>query len=266
MKKHRPWLGLSLILAAGAATAADSAVGVIYAPLAREVTAEVVGVIVAQGPALGEAVAAGEVLARLDDRAARQDVAVAAAELAAARAARQRAALTHEVAADRFASRAQAPDAWSAEELADLRLAADLAAADLEAATARVQQYEAQLAAAADHLAATEIRAPLAGVVAARYQETGTRVEVGTPVARVLDARNLWVRFAQPAEQATSARPGAPITLQIDGGTCRLSGTVAHVSPEIDPASGTIAVEARLDVPAAAATEVRVGMTGRVEL
>jgi cobalt-zinc-cadmium efflux system membrane fusion protein len=119
----------------------------------------------------------------------------------------------------------------------------------------RVHEAEIRLAAAREALTAfvgggtpredgrLVVRAPLAGVVAARSLTPGMRVEAGTELFTIVDAGVVWVQVNVPADEATRIGRTAPATFRVAGddqdrGTQRL----VSVGSIIDSATRTVPV------------------------
>jgi multidrug resistance efflux pump len=92
----------------------------------------------------------------------------------------------------------------------------------------------------------TEIRAPFTGVVAVRYADPGAIVSQIKPIVRLV-SDDRFLRFAVPEEQRSALRVGLPVHASFDSQRLAASGTVEKVAPEVDPASGTVFVEAALN-------------------
>ena len=181
---------------------------------AGRITARVVDV--------GDHVAAGQVLARLDPADLALAVREAEADLAAAEAQRGQAV------ADAARSARLRAEGWQSAAADDLKQAA------ARAATERVAAAEAALALARDNLQHAELHAPEAGVVTAVLRDRGTVVAVGDPVLRVAETGPLEAEVQLP-EQALpdAARPGATVTLWAQPGLA-IPATLREVAPAAD--------------------------------
>ena len=235
----------------------------------------------------GQAVSAGQPLARIDDSAVRD------AHLSAqsgVRTAEQALAV-----ARRNAERAQA--LAEAGAIADR----DLEAARVQAAGAQAQLADARarLAGARKQLENTVVRSPIAGVVSDRPVNAGDVVAPGAPLVTVIDPARMRLDASVASEQLGMLRVGAPVRFTVTGYPGRaFEGRVERINPAADPmtrqvpiyvsipnaggtlvaglfAQGRVASEARqvLTVPAAAVDErgvtpsvlrVRGGKTERV--
>jgi membrane fusion protein (multidrug efflux system)/multidrug efflux system membrane fusion protein len=144
-------------------------------------------------------------------------------------------------------------DSYSAEDLAKVRLDRDRAIENSVSATAAVKAQRASVAEIRLRLEAASIRAPFRGVVAARFQTPGSWLDVGAPVLRIVGEGGAWVRFAAPPRVGPCVAPRSRIAVRIPGLAAELGGTVHNVSPEIDPASGMLTIEASLETTSATA-------------
>jgi HlyD family secretion protein len=217
----------------------------------------------------GQRVAAGEVLAQLDDslerpqREARaQDAAAAQAQLALLLAGTRgedvralQAQLRGAEAAERHAAqsarrarelhaRGSVPQAQLDDAEAQLsRASADREAAaqrfleakhgarreDIRAAQARLQAAQAALALADERLSRMRLRAPEAGVVLDTHAETGEVLASFAPVATLGEPRRPYVDLYLPEALVASVREGARVTLRIDGAEAAFAGVVEDV-------------------------------------
>ncbi|SHK20711.1 efflux RND transporter periplasmic adaptor subunit [Rhodothermus profundi] len=187
---------------------------------------------------LGSQVAAGAVLARLDQTLARAALKQAEAQLASARAA-------YELALDNF--RRQEPlfrdSIISALEFENVRTQRDQAAAQLRLAEAAVEQARKQLA----H---TVIQAPFAGTVEAHFVDVGEQIAMGQPVLRLVNLHRVKVRAGVPERYARDIRVGTPVALHFQAyGLPARQATVSFVGNTIDPANRTFPIEVHLDNP-----------------
>lgn len=109
---------------------------------------------------------------------------------------------------------------------------------DLEAAEAQWRSAEAQASAARKRLAESVVRAPVAGVIAERHVEAGTRRDVGDPMFRLVNTRTLEFEATVPGEHAAAVRRGAPVRLVVSGWAGKaIEGVIARVNAAADPAT-----------------------------
>jgi len=91
----------------------------------------------------------------------------------------------------------------------------------------------------------TRIVAPFRGVVSQRYVREGQYVTVGEKLFRVVGRSSLEVRFTLPAADALLLRRGDVVTVSPTADFRESTqAAVTHLSPVVDPGSGTIEVVA----------------------
>ena len=186
----------------------------------------------------GDTVKAGQVLARLDGDRLRLEVAESEAKL-------------HKLERDltRF------------KELSQKGLVAknELENAEFDLDALRATYERARL-----ELSYTEIRAPIAGVVSARHIKLGNTISPNDPTFRVTDLDPLVAYVHIPEKEFRKLAPGQPADVIVDalGGT-RFTGTIAFISPTVDPLTGTF--RAKLEVPDTS-HRLKPGMFARVNI
>ncbi len=187
---------------------------------------------------VGQQVAAGQVLARLDvtDAALQSNAAEAQLKLAQDEAHRYR---------ELFAKKFISQSALDAKETA-------LQAAIAQAGLARNQS------------AYTELRAERAGVVTAILAEVGQVVPAGQPVLKLAQDGEREVAIAVPEVRLSQLKVGAlaDITLFAAEGEQHLRGRLRELSPAADPATRTYPARITL---LDGADKVGLGMTARVQ-
>jgi RND family efflux transporter MFP subunit len=179
----------------------------------------------------GERVAAGAVLAKLDDTAIRDAWLSARSGVTSAQ--------TMSDQAQRDLQRAE-------------RLLAAGAVAEREVEAARSANISAQamladakarLASAQKQLDATEVKAPFAGVVAERQVSAGDIVAPGTPLFTVVDPASMRLEATIPASSLSEVRAGMPVRFTVSGyGTRSFAGRVSNVNPAADPMTGQVRI------------------------
>jgi HlyD family secretion protein len=217
---------------------------------------QVAGRVLEISVAEGDAVAAGDVLARLDARELEAALEVARAQVAAAEARLtelERGARPQEVVAAEAGVRAAATRAEEArselERAASLfaggaisRQALDRTEAALEVAIATLEQAEEQLALVREGPRAESIQAqraavaqarasvaraeaaldfaaitaPFDGIVSLRHREPGEIITPGAPVLTILDPSDRWVRIYVREDQMGLVRLGQPAQIAAD--------------------------------------------------
>ena len=150
--------------------------------------------------------------------------------------------------ADRASARADVETArWSAEQSRELFRAGAIPERDLRVAEQALVAARARLAAAESRVQAssrtasdTRVLSPIAGTVEARAVEGGERVARGGELFTVVRGDVLELAGAVPERVGTQVRPGQPVRLSIAGRT--IEGTVARVSPTVDPTTRSLTV------------------------
>jgi RND family efflux transporter MFP subunit len=183
----------------------------------------------------GAAVRRGQVVAGLDDRALRAQLAAAESQRDAAR-----------VDAERY------------RRLLDRNAATPREA---EAAAARAADADAAVAAASDALAYAVLRAPFDGHLARRLVRVGDVASPGQPLVELEGDGGYELRTALGSAEAATLSPGLRLTALVDGAG-ELEAIVRAVSPAGDP--GTQRFEAIADLPPA--PRLRSGLFGRLRL
>lgn len=130
-----------------------------------------------------------------------------------------------------------------------------------EVQTTRQAQDEAK--ALEVELAKTRITAPFDGVVARRYIRAGQSVAKNDRLFWVTATAPLNVRFTLPQEMIAKIKTGQMVSVTGPGGGPEYQARVTLVSPVVDPASGTIEVQARVE---GEPTDLRPGMTVSVKV
>jgi RND family efflux transporter MFP subunit len=178
----------------------------------------------------GDAVAAGELLVRLDIPSLNTDVARQRSETARIRGDLENARVNQARARD-FAERGLI----ARRELED----ADRALADAQAALGRA---EAALAAADTAAARAMIRAPFAGVVVSRLRNPGDVVSgaITDPILRIVDPRRLEIVASVAASDVSRVLPGATARLAGVGNAGAVRLVVASQAGSVATASGAM--------------------------
>jgi RND family efflux transporter MFP subunit len=210
--------------------------GVVASRRRATLAARAPGTVVALPFREGERVAAGAVVVRLDAVALRSAEAGAAAEVAAAESdfARTRRLLERDAATRR----------------------------EMEQATARAAGARAGLAGARDSLSHAVLRAPFAGVVAARPVNVGDVVGPGAPLLEIEGDGGLEVRATVDGAAAAKLAPGQEIAVDVDGQASPVRATIRSIAPAADAATHRVEVRADLE----AAPGLRSGLFARLRV
>lgn len=203
-------------------TAGIEALGTARANESVAISATITEKLVALDFADGEPINEGHLIARLDDRAERAELAAAKARLAE----RQRAlSRSRDLVRDRVLSEAEA----------------DLRAAEVETARAEVEALEAVID---DHA----IRAPFAGRVGLRQVSVGALIRPGDVITTLDDLSVIKVDFTVPETELARLDAGVPLIARTAAYPERdFRGEVAAVGTQVNPA--TRAVTARALIP-----------------
>jgi RND family efflux transporter MFP subunit len=139
----------------------------------------------------------------------------------------------------------------SEKELNDAITAEEVAAAVINTRSAEVAEEKADLDRIELALKKAEARSPLDGVVVKRYVEVGQWMEIGDPVADVVQLDPLFVRVNVPESVIARIAIGDPATVTFDalGAGVTLTGKVDQIIPSADPSSRTFPVKILLPNP-----------------
>ena len=225
-------------------------IGTVEARVQSAIGFEVAGTLVTLSADQGDAVAKGQILARLADGEQRAVVAQAEAALAQARArpARARAVRAQKSSVDTRRQALERKGTVSTEAAEDARAAAEIAAADVAVAVADVEASRALLERERQHLGKFTLAAPYDGVVVKRDRELGAAVVAGVAVFTVADPATVWVRAYVDEARAGRLAPGqaARVTLR-SMPEHSFSGRVARVDIEADRVSEERVVHVAFD-------------------
>lgn len=115
-------------------------------------------------------------------------------------------------------------------------------------ATKQVQEAAVDMARKA--LADASVTAPIAGIVAERHVEPGTRVSPGQTLVTLVNLSELELAAAIPARDVPQVKVGSEVRFTVDGlGEREFRGRIARVNPMATSGSRTITVYARVANP-----------------
>ncbi|HUF38454.1 MAG TPA: HlyD family efflux transporter periplasmic adaptor subunit [Anaerolineales bacterium] len=169
------------------------------------------------------------------------DIAVAAANLAAARALLIQAQRDYErVQEGPSAGETAALEAQIASAMEDNRIYSEGPdPADVSAAAARIANAEAQLAAAQAGLGDLQLLAPFAGTISELNINASEWVSPGQPVIVLADLDHLRVETTDLSEiDVARIAPGDPVTVTFDALPGTVAGSVVSISPRASQGSG----------------------------
>ncbi len=238
----------TIVIAANGAQAARSWDGVVEAVREAVLSAQTSGRVATMSADVNDRVVAGQVLLRLTVVEQQAGVDAARAQLRAAEASLVEAERQHQRFAalqkDQFVSRAQFDQA---------RAARDAAVAARDAA-------RAQVAAAGQGADYTVVRAPYAGIVAARNVEPGETVAPGQSLMTVYAPEDLRIELRLPQSAADAVRASPSARVRFDDGRS-VDAREVVVYPSADPVSHSVVVRVllpQMDAPVAPGTTARV--------
>ncbi|MCH9680287.1 MAG: efflux RND transporter periplasmic adaptor subunit [Deltaproteobacteria bacterium] len=214
---------------------------------------------------VGDHVREQQVVAEMDVRGDRTELAAAKAAWKASKAELERLGLELEQAKASRSDVEQLEEFISRAELREERYAEKLAAARKRSANASVRQQQSRMDEAEARIAEAELRAPFGGVIARRYVDAGATLSTGEPVVQLISDERL-VRFAAPEQRAGALSIGGEITVQFGAHEASVTGTIVTIAPEIDAGTRLVIAEARLTLDDAQRQALRVGEVGRVQL
>jgi RND family efflux transporter MFP subunit len=185
----------------------------------------------------GEAVRAGEVVARIDSTEAQARVRQAEQQANAAQAQVLIARRAHEN------NRSLVQQGFISST------ALETSTNNLSAAEANHQAALAALDITRKTLGDTALRSPLSGLVSARMVQNGERVPVDGRVLEVVDLSGFELEAALAPADAMDVVAGQAARLQVEGMAAPVEATVARINPSVQPGSRSVLVYLR--VPAA---------------
>lgn len=200
----------------------------------------------------GQAVKAGQLLARLDKAAALAKRQEALAAIAAAQA--KLAVLDKD---QGRLERLAHSGSTSAQRLDHIQ-------AERRAAAAQLNLAQAQLASLDIVLGYHRIASPIDGLVAARYYDNGSLSDDKKPMFRISDLSQVKILTTVGEREFPLVKKGLPVEVTVDAHPGRVfKGLVSLVSPVLNPATRSGEVEVRIDNPDLA---LKAGMFARIRI
>ncbi len=142
------------------------------------------------------------------------------------------------------------------------RNALDNSVSSAAGATASLQAARAGAELARKAVADSEIRSPIAGLIAQRLAQPGERVGIDARILEVVDLSRLELEVAVAPEDVVQLRLGQTAQVQVDGLPQALPARLVRINPSAQ--TGTRSVLAYLELPASAqAAGLRQGLFGR---
>ncbi len=193
----------------------------------------------------GEAVRAGQVVARMDT--AEYD----------ARVAQARGNLNSAKAQQEIAAKARDNNAALVEKGFISRNAFDNAASQYAGAKAGVDAAQGALDLALKQLNDTVLRAPISGLVAARNVQPGERVSTDYKLLEIVNLQKLELEAAVPASEIARVAIGQAVSLQLEGLPQSIEGKVVRINPQAQAGSRSVPVYVQVTNPG---NQLRAGM------
>ncbi|MEM9056667.1 MAG: efflux RND transporter periplasmic adaptor subunit [Pseudomonadota bacterium] len=127
-----------------------------------------------------------------------------------------------------------------------------------------LEALKADLALSELQLSYTDIRAPIAGVVAIRHVKLGNTIAVSAPVFTITEMQPLLAYLYVPERDFNKIQTGQIADVQVDAlPDSRFVGAIARISPVIDADSGTFKVTVEVDDTTG---RLKPGMFGRISV
>ena len=144
----------------------------------------------------------------------------------------------------------------------DLKSKGLISDGDFEKIKYEMEALEAAFNLAGLELDYTQIRAPIAGVVAQRFVKLGNTISEGEALFKVTSLDPLVAYLHVPEREYRNIDPGQPVGIEIDalaGET--IAAAVSRVSPVVDPQTGTFKITVEIvDLQ----RRIKPGMFGRI--
>lgn len=205
--------------------------GSLQASREADVRAEITGTVVQSLADNGQTVQKGQLLARIDDTAIR-DQWLSARSLVTSAQNAANVARRDEERTQRLAEAGAVAD----RDLDAARQARIAAEAQLEDARARLSLAQRQL----DN---TQIRAPFAGMVSERSASAGDVMQPGSEMFTIVDPSSMRLEASVPAEALSALRVGDPVEFSVNAYPDRtFSGRVERINPSADPATRQVRI------------------------
>ena len=146
----------------------------------------------------------------------------------------------------------------------DLKDKSLISAGDFEKIQYEMEALQATANLAKLELSYTEIRAPIDGVVSQRFVKIGNTIDVNAPTFQVTSLEPLVSYLHVPEREYRRIDAGQSASIAVDAlqGT-RFEGTVARISPVIDPLTGTFKITIEVSD---SSRRLKPGMFGRISI
>ena len=233
-----------------------SVAGTVRAETTSALAANVVGTVVRVLVAEGDRVRKGDLVVEIDARAQRAQMDRASAGRVQSERAIDATSATAQLAETTFRRYLALRERGSASQQEYDEAKARHTAAQAELARLIASRDDARAAAAQAQavLDYSSIRAPIDGIVTARFVDPGTQAAPGVPLVAI--ENEAATRIDANVPEQVIVRAGD--TALVESGEQRLRARVIRVQPSIDPAARSALVKLQLDAPLRAGTYVKV--------
>jgi RND family efflux transporter MFP subunit len=127
--------------------------------------------------------------------------------------------------------------------------------AEVKAAELAAQNATENLTAVDALVAALDVRAPVDGVVGARYYELGEYVKQNEKVVTLIDLTQVYASFYIQEQDMVNFTLGSPLSITVMSLDLTLGARIDEIAPMADSTSGNFAVKALLDNGGAGSAE-----------
>ncbi len=146
------------------------------------------------------------------------------------------------------------------------RNALDTSAMSASGAAASLQAARAAAEIARKALQDSEVRAPLAGLVAQRLVQPGERVALDARIVEIVDLSRIELEAAVAPEDVLQLRVGQPAQVLVDGLASPLPASVARIAPSALAGTRSVLAYLELQPGPAAAAGLRQGLFARATI
>lgn len=213
----------------------QSAEAIVEAVRQSTVSAQIAGRIVDLRFDVGDRVTKGEVLARIDERAASQALAASQAQVSSAQAALVNARASYERSQQLFGQKFIS------------QAALDKARADFQSAESQMKAMLAGAGQAATERSFATIVAPYSGLVAARHVQLGEMASPGKPIMTGFDPSTLRVVANVASAQVAAIQAGGKARVEIPSANRWIDAKGITIVPAADPR--THSTQVRIELP-----------------
>ena len=223
-------------------------VGVLMPSAAIDVAPTYEGKLDAIHVQVGQWVEQGTPIATFDPAAAREALAMAQAELRAARGEAAEAAAVSRHAAHKLRTERELlrEGITARDNVADASAERARAGAATSSAAGRIGMAKARVEQLTRQLEETDLVAPFSGQIALVYREVGAMSDPARPVVRLIDTAKTFVRFAVPPQETKHLAAGDEVDVLVDWLPQPMTAKVRQVAPEVDAPTGLVFLEAEL--------------------